>query len=392
MNVLIATIDAPRHTGGVSSHLADLEQALRQAGTAAVLVAGDDPSPSRALLLKGLAFAGAAGRVPWARCRYQVLVSRHRAAGLARRLAAARDAGDLVHAHDVLAANAARDMALPVVLTVHGMMYREFNRRYGATPPSPLDYYLAQERRAFAEATEIIAVSRHRKETLVADYGVPAAKITVLLNPVDTDRFAPAEDGEEDDYFLVPRHLERHYGVHTAIEALALVPDSRCRLYLAGDGSERARLAALAEERGLADRVRFLGRLSRDRVAELMRRALAVIVPSLPLEGVIEGCPLAVLEGMSAGRPVIGSVSGGMPEIITPGHNGLLFPPGDAGLLAARMSDLLADEALRREMGRRARDYVLREHSFPVWTGRLLQVYRRAVSDLAAHAHEEGTA
>jgi glycosyltransferase involved in cell wall biosynthesis len=118
-----------------------------------------------------------------------------------------------------------------------------------------------------------------------------------------------------------------------------------------------------------------------------MSGALGIIVPSVPVEGVVEATSIAALEGMSTGKPVFASAIGGLAEIIRHGETGYLFPAGDSAALAALLEEALTDGRERMgEVGCRARAYVLEHHSLAVWFARVATVYREVVGDAGSSA------
>lgn len=129
------------------------------------------------------------------------------------------------------------------------------------------------------------------------------------------------------------------------------------RLEIAGSGPERARLADEARAWGIAERVTFLG--WQPDLRALLPTWDVFLHPSLE-----EGFPVAVLEAMASGIPVVASAVGGVPELVEDGRTGWLVPPGDAGALGERLGQLLSDGSARRAMGAAARQRV--RHNFTV--------------------------
>jgi glycosyltransferase involved in cell wall biosynthesis len=122
----------------------------------------------------------------------------------------------------------------------------------------------------------------------------------------------------------------------------------RVTVLIAGQGSERAALESLARELGIADRVHLLG--FREDVSDVLK-ALDVAVSCSDFEG----SPLAVMEYMDAGRAVVATAVGGVPDLIDDGVHGLLVPPGDSRALAVAIGSLLADPQRARTLGENAR-------------------------------------
>lgn len=129
-------------------------------------------------------------------------------------------------------------------------------------------------------------------------------------------------------------------GVDVLVDALARVPAAR--LDVVGDGPDRRALVARAEAAGLADRVRFLGKLPKQEVLSALARAQVVAIPSrIGAGGDMEGTPVVLCEAMAAGVPVVASDLGGLGECIEHGVDGLLVPPDDVDALAAVLDKAL---------------------------------------------------
>jgi glycosyltransferase involved in cell wall biosynthesis len=142
---------------------------------------------------------------------------------------------------------------------------------------------------------------------------------------------------------------------HTFLfQAVAALRDRglRCSLVLAGDGPERSSLQALAVALDIADRVHVLG--DHAQVADVLALIDVFVLPSIT-----EGLPLALLEAMAAGKAVVATEVGGVPDVITSGTNGLLVPPRAVPALVDALHALLVDPPLRREYGARAHSTVV---------------------------------
>ncbi|WP_229260586.1 glycosyltransferase family 4 protein [Duganella alba] len=131
------------------------------------------------------------------------------------------------------------------------------------------------------------------------------------------------------------------------------------QLVLAGDGEMRDALQAQAARLGLRDVVRITGWLSGAQVRQEILNARALVLPSFA-----EGLPVALMEAMALGRPVISTYVAGIPELVQPGRNGWLVPPGDLDALTQALRDLLATPlADLSRMGEHGRRDVRRRHS-----------------------------
>lgn len=208
---------------------------------------------------------------------------------------------------------------------------------------------------------------------------LPSTRVHVVPNGIDADVFSPGDqDRARAELGLAPGlvfvWLGRMYpgkGASLALRALART-DMAVKLLLVGDGESRASLESLARRTGVSRRVVFAGRQPRDRVPLYLRSADALVFPTrLP-----EAAPLTPLQGMACGLPVLASRLGAVPELVDrPGRNGLLVAPGDVSALAAGMSALARDQALRARMGTAARARVLAEYTLELMIERTVEVY-----------------
>jgi glycosyltransferase involved in cell wall biosynthesis len=165
-------------------------------------------------------------------------------------------------------------------------------------------------------------------------------------------------------------------GVDVLIDALGLLREQYPRLKLIQvggpeDPSDRAATEALehrAEQAGVADRILWLG--FRNDVPDLLAAADIYCLPSRS-----EGLPLAVLEAMGAGLPIVGTAVGGVPEAVESGRTGLLVPPESPRELADALALLLADEPRRHRMGQEGRRVVEERFSMHLQSRRLIDLY-----------------
>jgi glycosyltransferase involved in cell wall biosynthesis len=131
---------------------------------------------------------------------------------------------------------------------------------------------------------------------------------------------------------------------------------------LVGDGQDRSALQRQIAAAGLEGRVTLLGRRTRAEVAELVLSADVLVAPSVPTaRGKREGIPVALMEGMSGGVPVVASDISGIPELVEHEATGLLVPPRDARAIADALRRLHDDSSLRRRLGLAGREKVVRE-------------------------------
>jgi len=154
-------------------------------------------------------------------------------------------------------------------------------------------------------------------------------------------------------YILYVGHLEPHKGIDTLLRAHAKLKD-RPRLVLAAstDSAWTGAYRELARELGTSEQVDFRGFVGAEELAGLYAGALFTVLPSICYENM----PNAVIESMACGTPVIGSAHGSVGALIQDGQTGRVFTPGDAGDLATKMAEVLADSSWRDRVGGSARN------------------------------------
>ena len=205
-----------------------------------------------------------------------------------------------------------------------------------------------------------------------------------IPNAVDTRLFSPGGrvNAERPTILCVGRLHDAQKRLSDVIRALALLPPY-WRLEIAGNGPDREMLERLAADLGIADRIRYLGFVSRGtELRDLYRRATVLALPS-----VYEGLPMVLLEAMSCGTPVVGSDIAAIAEVIDHARTGLLVPVGAPDRLAAA----LRNAATRRdELGSAARTEILAHYDQTVVAPRLVAALRAAgePSSAPAAAHE----
>ena len=223
-------------------------------------------------------------------------------------------------------------------------------------------------------AARVIAVSPAVAEYARAVLPGRAERVVTVPNGTEPGEFADAPPARRPrPYVLGVGGLAARKGFDLLIDALA-VAGVDLDLVLAGDGPERAALAARAAAEGLGARVHFEGQVERPALASLMRGAAVVAIPSR-----FEGFSLACREAMAAGAPIVASALPVFPPELRDGETGLLVPVGDVAALARALRTLATDPERARALGRAAREAA---RAFPGWaevTERILAEYRRAL-------------
>jgi colanic acid/amylovoran biosynthesis glycosyltransferase len=164
------------------------------------------------------------------------------------------------------------------------------------------------------------------------------------------------------------------------LEALARLRDRGAAFTcdLAGDGELRAEIAAAIERLHLNDRVRMLGNVPHREIVEALDSGAYDLfaLASTEREGEHEGIPVAAMEAMAAGVPVVSTATGSLPELVRPGE-GILVPQRDPVALATAIDTLLADAEARKNAGERARQHVAAAFETGATTAALLDLIQR---------------
>jgi sugar transferase (PEP-CTERM/EpsH1 system associated) len=224
-------------------------------------------------------------------------------------------------------------------------------------------------------AHRIVTVSADLKTWLEDVVGIPAGKIRHICNGVDPVRFHPRSDGARSNP-LVVGSVSRFSAIKdplNLVEAFIALRQSgeAVRLVMIGDGELHATALRLLQDAGVAEFAWLPG--SRDDIAEQLRSMDVFVLGSLR-----EGISNTVLEAMASGLPVIASDTGGNPELVEKGVNGVLVPPGDRAALADAMRDYVQDEERRARHARASRDRVMSQFTIDSMVQNYRQLYKSA--------------
>ncbi len=205
----------------------------------------------------------------------------------------------------------------------------------------------------------------------MTDSGLPSEKFVHIPNFVDPGQYEYSE--ESDNHGVYAGRLVPEKGVKTLITAMGKIKAKDFTLFICGSGYEKEVLIKMAESNNIHN-VKFTGYLDKKELNSLILKSKFTILPS----ECYENCPMAVLESMAMGKPVIGSDTGGIPELIENGQDGILFNPGNAHDLASAIDKLLSDPEKCKKMGRAAREKIVSKFNPEVHYSKILSLYRRA--------------
>ncbi len=225
-----------------------------------------------------------------------------------------------------------------------------------------------------------IAVSSDLEEHLVNVLGVSRNAVTTIPNGIDTARFSVKVDtsrirrelgiGAGERIIGSIGRLTEQKGMAHLVRAFAAVAarDANTRLVIVGDGELRLELERLCRGLGVREKVVFTG--IRTDVPVLLNLFDVFVIASL-----WEGQPIAIMEAMAAGKPIVATEVGGNSEILAGGKYGLLVSAGDAEALAASMARLLFDKSLALKFAGEARAFALRELGAPAMVRKYERVF-----------------
>jgi phosphatidylinositol alpha-1,6-mannosyltransferase len=171
--------------------------------------------------------------------------------------------------------------------------------------------------------------------------------------------------------------LVRRKGADDLIQAfkMVLVDLQDARLEIVGDGPERQRLTDLVRELGLVESVTFYGNLRGDALYQRYRECDLVAMPSKTMKNDVEGFGTVFLESGLAGKPSVGTRSGGIPEAVLDETTGVLVKEGDIPGLASALKRLLVDDTLRLRLGANAQTRVLSDFTWKSTSERLVSLF-----------------
>jgi glycosyltransferase involved in cell wall biosynthesis len=398
--------------GGAEAYMLDTMSLQRDAGHDVAVFAMDHPDNDRSEFEANFPSYIDFERPPErlterARAAARMIWSRTAAAGAERTIEAFRP--DVAHLHNIYhqlspsVLRPLRQRGVPTVMTLHdfklvcpshemldhgrpceaclphrfhqAVLHRCKNGSLAASSLLALESGLHRAGRLYGGTDLFICPSQFLLQKMRAG-GVFPERLRVLPSFTDAVRLSPKTVVGGPVVFagrLVPQK-----GVDVLIEAVASMSEDT-RVVIVGDGPARQDLERQAAQH-CPTRVEFVGRLNRLAVLELMRSALAVVLPSRAYENQ----PLVVLEAQALGVPVIGSDIGGIPELVVDGATGWTVRAGDPASLRAALATLVGDPARAMAMGRAGREAVLSRFSPEAHLEQLEGLYTEAAVENAA--------
>lgn len=251
---------------------------------------------------------------------------------------------------------AGKVMGKRVILHYHGGSAGEFLKRW---------FWLA--RLALETADMIIVPSGFLAAVFLRHH----LRTVEVPNILELDSLPFRERSPLQPHVIMARHLEPEYNVACGLRAFALLRQScpHATLTVAGDGSEKASLASLCHELGIAGSVTFTGNVENTKMKTLYDRVDIYLNSSR-----VDNQPVSILEAFACGLPVVSTAVGGIPYMTRHGEDAMLAPDNDPVQLAAHMTSLLQDSGLSDRLIHQARQRI-QEHSWGPIYSKLLRLY-----------------
>lgn len=250
-----------------------------------------------------------------------------------------------------------------VLLHVHGGEYLKFYNGLSEKKRKEVD-------NIWKKSDLIIVLSEEWKERFVQLFGLK--KIVVLNNGIDVETYSKGVCSVEEhrNAFLMLGRLEEEKGIYDLVEAvsIAVKTNPKIRLFAAGSG-EKEKVQNLIREKGLTEHIKLVGWLDLNQKLELMQQVSTVILPSHN-----EGLPMSILEGMAAGKAIISTTVGAIPEVISE-ENGILFPPKDIQCLAEAILRCSLEPMMLRDMSEKNIEKIKKQYSMKKMHEKLAEYY-----------------
>lgn len=387
--ILVGNAIPPERVGGLPRYVRELAAALARAGCEVVILAKrvDEASPRIELAPDGVEIirhAVPSKRNPMFAAAYPF----YTAGGVLGGVRAHARRPTVIHAHFPVGALPLALAGPSYLYTFHAPVWRELLEERQGTYVLPrtmrrpaVGVLRAVERLVVRRASATFVLSEFMRSQLRELDEHVAARTRLLPGGVDLNRFHP------DPSILVDHgapllFTARRFTPRTGVDRLiAAMPDivrahPRARLALAGTGEMEAQLRELAAELAVAERIRFLGRVSDESLAEWYRRATLVVMPSVRLEGF----GLTAAEALACGTPVLATPVAALPELLGPLDPLLIAGNGTPRGIATAVNRLLGDPSRLRSISERSRARVAPRLGWDAVAQHYIEAYERVTS------------
>ena len=267
-------------------------------------------------------------------------------------------------------------LAVRTIRALTGIRYTLTTHAHDIFLPNP---YL---RKNLSAAHKVVTISDYNRRFLMSA-GTPVEKIAVVRCGLDFREFVVNDARTPQPGMLVSiGRLDPIKGFAYLIEASRILAERGASFScsIIGDGPLRAQLEQQIRSYGLSERVHLLGALSQVQVREVLSQAEVFVLPSVQTEdGNQDGIPVALMEAMALGLPVISTAVSGIPELVCDRESGLLAPPRNVVALVDVITQLLTDATLRERLSREGRARVQARHDVASSAARMQEVFSEAM-------------
>ena len=241
---------------------------------------------------------------------------------------------DIVHAHNIPAAFAMKNIKGKKILTQHGIYSQQIDLLHGKTAGNLTNYF---ERNALKWADAITVISKEAHEY----YTKLGFKTIQIPNAINLKNLPQDEDRRFEKQIIFVGRLSKEKGIETIIEVSKKLPND-INLLIVGSGPESEKIKKLSET---LDNIHYLGYQTHENSIKLIRGSDILIQPSLH-----EGISTTILEAMACKVPVIATTVGGNPELLIHEKTGILIKPNDSKDLLTLINSLFSDQLLKQKI------------------------------------------
>lgn len=279
---------------------------------------------------------------------------------------------DILHCHWWIPAGLigiviAQYLKIPLLITIHGTDLRILKHSKFLRPIA---------RFIFQKTQAITVSSSYLQQEIISLFPSLVPKIFKIPIPVEFPSPLVAKDKPSTNHLISIARLSPQKGLKFLIEACAQLKSDNFsfKLNIIGEGRERENLKRQIEYLKLTNEIKLLGEISHNKIAEYLAKADIFILPSIE-----EGFGVGLVEALLCKKPVIGTNSGGIPDIIKDGETGLLVPPKDQDALARAIKILLTDKKLAQHLAENGYRYVMANFTPERVAEQMLQVYQEVL-------------
>jgi glycosyltransferase involved in cell wall biosynthesis len=282
----------------------------------------------------------------------------------------------------------------PFIHTIHGVLADEYEQArksgYQSVRGRLANHVMHQlaklEGETAKNATLIVTISKYSFEKILKYYGVEAAKVRIVPNGVDIEKFKPQEDQaalkqrfglDDKPCVLFVGSLIPRKGLSFLVEAAKKIvkEQAETKFVIVGDGPLKSQLVSSIESNNLSSNFTFLSNVKDADLPALYNCADVFVLPSIQ-----EGQGIVLLEAQASAKPVVAFNIGGVNEAVVNGETGLLAKPGSTDELTEALLKLLSDNPLREKMGANGRKFVTENFTWDLCAERILAVYHEALA------------